>query len=123
MVMVPEKPAAPGSVAVFKRNRPLVARLKVLLPARLPSGLQKCGLQPAVNYGAGGRPAAAPIGDFSGDERQDLAVANYDSGTVSYGTADGTAISETGYQAASGDLTLAPGAVTASLTVLVLRPR
>ena len=43
--------------------------------------------------------------------------------TVSYGTADGTAISETGYQAASGDLTLAPGAVTASLTVLVLRPR
>jgi hypothetical protein len=39
--------------------------------------------QPAVNYGAGGRPSCAAIGDYNGDGSQDLAVSNYDSGTVS----------------------------------------
>src|SRR5262249_17803147 len=39
--------------------------------------------QPALTAPAGGRPVAAALGDFNGDGVLDLAVADYDSATVS----------------------------------------
>lgn len=63
-----------------------------------------------MSYGAGDAPQAVAIGDFDGDGRSDLAVANFDSSDVSVlrGIGDGT------FAAA---LTYATGPGTASVTV------
>jgi len=39
--------------------------------------------QVAVNYGAGTNPVSVAVGDFNGDSKQDLAVANFNSNNVS----------------------------------------
>ena len=48
--------------------------------------------QAAVNYAAGAGPSSVAVGDFNGDGKADLAVANYDSDNVSVllGNGDGT---------------------------------
>jgi len=48
--------------------------------------------QPAVNFGVGSSPASVAVGDFNGDGKADLAVANYGSNNVSVllGKGDGT---------------------------------
>jgi hypothetical protein len=65
---------------------------------------------PAVNYPVGANPQAVVTGDFNGDGRPDLAVANFSSNTVSIllGNAQGT------FQAAQN---FATGAVPRSLAV------
>jgi Bacterial Ig-like domain (group 3)/FG-GAP-like repeat/Beta-propeller repeat/FG-GAP repeat len=50
------------------------------------------GFAPAVNYGTGNYPNAVAVGDFNGDGKADLAIANESSGSVSIllGKGDGT---------------------------------
>ena len=42
-----------------------------------------------TNFAVGGHPLSVAVGDFNGDGKQDLAVANYDSSTVSILLGDG----------------------------------
>jgi len=43
----------------------------------------------AVNFAAGSNPQSLAVGDFNGDGKADLAVANYNSGNVSVLLGDG----------------------------------
>ena len=54
---------------------------------------------PAVNYGAGNSPVTVAVGDFNGDGKQDLAVANGGDNNVSIllGNGDGTFHSAVNY--------------------------
>ena len=44
----------------------------------------------ATNFAAGDYPYSVAVGDFNGDGKQDLAVANFSSGNVSILLGDGT---------------------------------
>jgi hypothetical protein len=67
--------------------------------------------QNAVNYGAGGGPWSVAIGDLNGDDRLDLAVANYNSDNVSVlmGNGDGTFQNAVNYGAGYGPALVAIG--------------
>ena len=62
------------------------------------------GFQPAVNYPAGTSPAMTAFGDFNGDGKVDLAVANFDSGNVSVllGNGNGTFAAAVNYPTGGG---------------------
>src|SRR2546425_96128 len=53
---------------------------------------QTVSFTPAATFGVGTHPKSVAVGDFNGDGKLDLAVANYDSTTVSVllGNGDGT---------------------------------
>src|SRR5712671_6639206 len=66
---------------------------------------------PAVSYPVGLSPQAVVTGDFNGDGRLDLAVANYSSSTVSIllGNADGTFQAAQNFATGGAPLSLAVG--------------
>jgi hypothetical protein len=66
---------------------------------------------PAVSYPAGSGPIAVAVGDFNGDGKQDLAVANYWSGNVSVllGKGDGTFLPALNFYAGAGRRSVAVG--------------
>ena len=78
----------------------LLAGLATLVSASLgtPQALAQ-SFAPPVNYTVGSLPYAATFGDFNGDGRPDLAVANNGSNNISYfpGNGDGTFGSRTDY--------------------------
>src|SRR5437879_12731165 len=55
----------------------------------------------AVTFGAGRNPVSIAVGDFDGDTRLDLAVANADSVSVLLGNGDGTFQTAVNYDAGS----------------------
>jgi hypothetical protein len=63
------------------------------------TSLSSIGLQPAVNYQAGQAPSTLLIGDFNGDNKVDLAIANVTSNNVSVllGNGNGTFQSAVNY--------------------------
>ncbi len=69
------------------------------------------GLSPPSPFGAGADPSAAAVGDFNGDGKLDLAVANYSSNDVSVllGNGDGTFQSAVNYGAGAQPLSVAIG--------------
>src|SRR5436853_5362431 len=79
-------------------TRPL--RLLLLVAATLflssafpsPAAAQTVSFVTRVDYAVGANPSSVAVGDFNGDGRPDLAVANYGSNTVSVllGNSDGT---------------------------------
>ncbi len=64
-----------------------------------------------MNYDAGSGPDSVAVGDFNGDGKPDLAVANYGDGTVSVllGNGDGTFQAAVSYGAGSGPASVAVG--------------
>ena len=66
---------------------------------------------PAVSYAAGNNPQSVAVGDFNGDGKQDLAVANYYSANVSVllGKGDGTFLPAVSYLAGYGPRSVAAG--------------
>ena len=69
------------------------------------------GFQAALSFGAGVRPNAVAVGDFNGDGKADLAVANTGSGNISVltGIGDGTFKPNVNYSAGSGPNSIAVG--------------
>ena len=67
--------------------------------------------QAARNFGAGTNPISVAVGDFNGDGRPDLAVANYGSDSVSVltGNGDGTFQAALNYGAGSNPYSVAVG--------------
>jgi hypothetical protein len=67
--------------------------------------------QPAVNYAAGKEPTSVAVGDFNGDGKQDLAVANYYSSGVSVllGKGDGTFLPAQAFPAGTKPWSVAVG--------------
>jgi hypothetical protein len=66
---------------------------------------------PAVNYAAGEDPNSVAVGDFNGDGKRDLAVANFVSGNVSIlvGQGDGTFATPVNYPVGSEPTSVAVG--------------
>ncbi len=64
-----------------------------------------------TNYNAGARPWCLAVGDFNGDGKADLAVANYDGNTVSVllGNGDGTFQTAVNYSAGTTPIAVAVG--------------
>src|ERR1035441_900668 len=77
----------------------------------LPQSSPRVSFLPAVNYGAGSGPISMAMGDFNGDGKPDLAVANRDSNDVSVllGNGDGTFQAAVNYGAGSGPISMAMG--------------
>lgn len=81
-----------------KRVALLAVTLLLVLSLTNPANAANVGFKPAVTYPVGTGPAAVAIGDFNGDGKGDLAVANFgnpaagDDGSVSIllGNGDGT---------------------------------
>jgi hypothetical protein len=79
-------------------NRSLFRILMLLVSVSCPAGAATLGFKPAVSYPVGTSPVAVVVGDFNGDAKIDLAVANAgdptlgDDGNVSIllGNGDGT---------------------------------
>ncbi len=69
------------------------------------------GFQAAVNYDVGNGPFSVALGDFNGDGRADLAVANGNSGNVSVllGKGDGTFQAAVNYSAGDSTISVAVG--------------
>ena len=91
---------------VFRRRRAASRlQLEALEDRCLPSFL------PAVNYPVGSYPNALVTGDFNGDGRLDLAVANQSSNTVSIllGKGDGTFQSAQNFACGGGPGSIAVG--------------
>jgi hypothetical protein len=66
--------------------------------------------QPAVNFATGGQSASVAVGDFNGDGKPDLAVANYGGGvSVLLGKADGTFQTAPSFLAGSSPVSVAVG--------------
>src|SRR5205823_860128 len=89
------------------RRRPAVGRLQLEVLE------DRCLLSfsPAVSYPVGASPQAVVTGDFNGDGRLDLAVANVSSNTVSIllGNANGTFQPAQNFATGVGRLSLAVG--------------
>jgi VCBS repeat protein/Big-like domain-containing protein/FG-GAP repeat protein len=68
-------------------------------------------LQPAVNYPVGSDPFSVTVGDFNGDGKQDLAVANNGSNNVSIllGSGDGTFQAAVNYSVGSNPVSVTVG--------------
>ncbi len=75
------------------------------------SAVPQNGFRPAVNYNAGSGPAFVAVGDFNGDGKADLAVANYNTNNVSVllGKGDGTFQAGVNYNAGSNPYSVAVG--------------
>src|SRR5467141_2433724 len=67
------------------------------------------GFAAAVTFDAGKNPLSIAVGDFDGDTRLDLAVANADSVSVLLGNGDGTFQGAVNYDAGSAPYSLAIG--------------
>ena len=69
------------------------------------------GFRPALNYGAGPNPHSVSAGDFNGDGKLDLGVANYGSDNVSIllGSGDGTLQAAVNYGAGDGPISVVAG--------------
>src|SRR5215471_4653294 len=80
------------------RNRSFFPTLMLLVSVSCTAAAATVGFQPPVSYPVGTRPVAVAVGDFNGDAKLDLAVANAgnpmlaDDGNVSIllGNGDGT---------------------------------
>ena len=72
---------------------------------------QGVSFEGARNFAAGSRPRSVAMGDFNGDGRADLAVANDDSNNVSVllGNGDGTFQAPRSFPAGSGPFSVAVG--------------
>jgi len=58
------------------RNRSFFPTLMLLVSVSCTAAAATVGFQPPVSYPVGTRPVAAAVGDFNGDAKLDLAVAN-----------------------------------------------
>jgi hypothetical protein len=97
---------------MFTRSTSMVAALLIVcLNTVLAQSPPPVSFLPAVNYGAGSGPISMAIGDFNGDGKPDLAVANRDSNDVSVllGNGDGTFQAAVNYGAGSGPISMAMG--------------
>jgi len=65
-------------------------------------GVGDGSFQAAVNYGAGGSPRSVALGDFNGDAKPDIALANSASGYVSVLLGNGNGIFATAVNYATG---------------------
>ena len=74
------------------KSRKAPARCQQSLEALEDRTLLSVNFNPAVNYGAGSAPRSVAVGDFNGDGKPDLVVANTGSNTVSVllGNGNGT---------------------------------
>ena len=96
--------AASFAVAdVFRNTKPVLAAG--------PSGALPRATLTARDFSAGGLPRSVAVGDFNGDGFPDLAVANYNPGTVSVllGKRDGTFGAAHSYTAGTEPLSVALG--------------
>src|SRR5260370_30735605 len=60
-----------------------------MLTVTTPTTCNPVSFAAAANFGAGGNPEAVAVGDFNDDGKQDLAVSDYGSNTVSILLGDG----------------------------------
>jgi hypothetical protein len=99
---------SPGSARLL---RPGHAVLFALLGLTISTTAQSVSFNPPVSYGAGSSPVAVAVGDFNGDGRSDLAVANDSDNNLSVlvGNGDGTFQTAVNYPAGSGGRSIETG--------------
>ncbi len=107
-------PRAPGVCTVRAQqngNATYAAAAPVEQSIAIAAGVTSAMLAVPVNYAAGRTPHGIAAGDFDGDGRPDLAVANWSTGLVSVllNTGHGTFMPAVSYVAGSGPLALATG--------------
>src|ERR1039458_6237386 len=96
---------------MFTRSTSMVAALLIVcLNTVLAQSPPPVSFLPAVNYSAGSGPISMAMGDFNGDGKPDLAVANQHSNvSVLLGNDDGTFRAAVNYGAGSGPISMAMG--------------
>jgi predicted NUDIX family NTP pyrophosphohydrolase len=85
-------PSGMGSLKAYYSGDTNYAPSTSAVVSQAVNGVPSAGFAKAVNYGAGSGPWSVAVGDFNGDGKPDLAVANEESNNLSVllGNGDGT---------------------------------
>src|SRR5437016_1311203 len=83
-------PPSPARFGSPLRCLSITSLLAVLIAASAPAAQAAVSFSGPTNFGAGNTPFSVAVGDFNGDSKPDLAVANYGSNDVSILLGDGS---------------------------------
>ena len=104
-------PSGMGSLKAYYSGDTNYAPSTSAVVSQAVNGVPSAGFAKAVNYGAGSGPWSVAVGDFNGDGKPDLAVANEESNNLSVllGNGDGTFQAGVNYVAGMGPNSVAVG--------------